>query len=108
MPPHGEGPREATGEATVEGAPLRRILVIANQRGLHARAAAMFVKTAGAFDAEVSVRKDDTQVSGLSIMGLMMLAAGPGCEIELIVNGPEAEQAVEAITGMVVGKFDET
>ena len=95
-------------EAPVAGTPLRRTLVIANRRGLHARAAAKFVKTVGAFDAEVIVRKDDTQVSGLSIMGLMMLAAGPGCEIELIVNGPEAAEAVEAIAGMVTGKFDET
>ncbi len=108
MPPHGEGPREATGEETVEGAPLRRILVISNQRGLHARAAAMVVKTAGAFDAEVSVRKDDTEVSGLSIMGLMMLAAGQGCEIEVIVSGREAAEAVAAIAVVVAGKFDET
>ena len=100
MPPYGE--------QKVEGAALRCTLVIANQRGLHARAAAKFVKTVGAYDVEVTVRKDDTEVSGLSIMGLMMLAAGPGCEIELIVNGPEAAQAIEAITGMVVGKFDET
>ncbi len=95
------------GEETVEGAPLRRTLVIANQRGLHARAAAKFVKTAGAFDAKISVRKDDTEVSGVSIMGLMMLAAGQGCEIELIASGREAVAAVEAIAGMVAGKFDE-
>ncbi len=96
------------GEEKVEGAALRCTLVIANQRGLHARAAALFVNTVGAYDVEVSVRKDDTEVSAFSIMGLMMLAAGPGCEIELIVNGPEAAEAVEAISGMVVGKFDET
>jgi phosphocarrier protein len=96
------------GEEEVAGTALRRTLVITNQRGLHARAAAKFVKTVGAFDAEVSVRKDDTEVSGLSIMGLMMLAAGQGCEIELIASGPEAAEAIEAITGMVMGKFDET
>ena len=95
------------GEETIEGAPLRRTLVIANQRGLHARAAAKFVKTAGAFDAEITVRKDDTEVSGVSIMGLMMLAAGQGCEIELIASGREAVLAIEAIAGMVAGKFDE-
>ena len=54
------------------------------------------------------MRKDDTEVSGLSIMGLMMLAAGPGCEIELIAKGREAAEAVEAIAGMVAAKFDET
>ena len=96
------------GEAMVEEAALRRTLVIANPRGLHARAAAKFVKTAGAFDAEISVRKDDIEVSGLSIMGLMMLAAGQGCEIELIASGRQAVEAIEAITVMVVGKFDET
>ena len=95
------------GEEKVEGALLRRTLVIANQRGLHARAAAKFVQTAGAFDAEIMVRKDDTEVSGLSIMGLMMLAAGPGCEIELIASGREAALAVEAIAGMVASNFDE-
>ncbi len=93
---------------TGEGGPLRRTLVIANQRGLHARAAAKIVKAVGAFDVAVSVRKDDTEVSGLSIMGLMMLAAGPGCEIELIANGREAAEAVEAIAGMVAANFDET
>ena len=96
------------GEAMAEEAALRRILVIANSRGLHARAAAKFVKTVGAFDAEITVRKDDIEVSGLSIMGLMMLAAGQGCEIELIASGRQAAEAIEAITVMVVGKFDET
>ena len=86
---------------------VRRILVIGNQRGLHARAAAMFVKTASVFDAEIAVQKDGTQVSGLSIMGLMMLAAGQGCEIELIASGPEAAQLVEAIAGLVSAKFEE-
>ena len=86
---------------------VRRVVVICNQRGLHARAAAMFVKTASAFDAEIAVHRDGTQVSGLSIMGLMMLAASQGCEIELIASGPEAAQAVEAIAGLVSAKFEE-
>ena len=86
---------------------VRRVMVIGNQRGLHARAAAMFVKTASRFDAEIAVRKDGTQVSGMSIMGLMMLAASQGCEIELVASGPEAAQAVEAIAGLVGAKFEE-
>ncbi len=86
---------------------VRRVLVIGNQRGLHARAAAMFVKMASAFDAEIAVQRDGTQVSGLSIMGLMMLAASQGCEIELIASGPEAVQAVEAIAGLVAARFEE-
>ena len=98
-----------SGKDFAGGKPIHRIsITITNRLGLHARAAAKFVKTVGAFDAEVSVRKDDTEVSGLSIMGLMMLAAGQGCEIELIASGPEAAEAIEAITGMVMGKFDET
>ena len=91
-----------------EDNPLRRTLVIANERGLHARAAAKFVRTVETFDADVSVRKDNTEVSGLSIMGLMMLAAGQGCEIELVAHGRQAAEAVEAIAGMVASKFDET
>ncbi len=86
---------------------VRRVLVIGNQRGLHARAAAMFVKTASAFDAEIVVQRDGARVSGLSIMGLMMLAASQGCEIELIASGPEASRAVEAIAGLVSAKFEE-
>ena len=65
----------------------RRVATICNQRGLHARAAARFVKTAGQFDAEVLVRKNGTEVSGRSIMGLMMLAAAPGTVIELAAIG---------------------
>ena len=67
---------------------LRRTLPIANKRGLHARAAAKFVRTAGQFDATVRVSFKGQEVSGLSIMGLMMLAAGIGSEIELSLLGP--------------------
>src|SRR5215467_401217 len=84
-----------------------RIATICNQRGLHARAAARFVKTAGLFDAEVWVRKNGTEVSGRSIMGLMMLAAAPGAVIELSATGREAEAAVTALAKLVECKFDE-
>ncbi len=90
-----------------DGGAVRRTAVIENARGLHARAAANFVKVAGAFDAEISVQKDGTVVSGISIMGLMMLAAGPGCEIELIARGRQAAEAVEALAGLVAGRFEE-
>lgn len=86
---------------------VRRTATITNQRGLHARAAAKFVKVAGQYEAEVSVSKKGTEVSGLSIMGLMMLAAGPGCEIEIAATGPQAQEAVEALGRLVDGKFDE-
>ncbi len=84
-----------------------RIATICNQRGLHARAAARFVKTAGLFNAEVWVRKNGTEVSGRSIMGLMMLAAAPGTVIRLAATGPEAEAAVTALAKLVECKFDE-
>ena len=88
-------------------ATVRRIARICNQRGLHARAAARFVKTAGQFDAEVRVRKNGTEVSGRSIMGLMMLAAAPGTVIELSGSGAEAEPAVTALVRLIECKFDE-
>jgi phosphocarrier protein HPr len=85
----------------------RRVATICNQRGLHARAAARFVKTAGQFDAEVVVRKNGTEVSGRSIMGLMMLAAAPGTVIELAATGRQADAAVTALTKLIECKFDE-
>ena len=85
----------------------RRVVTICNQRGLHARAAARFVKTAGQFDAEVLVRKNGTEVSGRSIMGLMMLAAAPGTVIELVGAGRQAEAAVTALAELIECKFDE-
>ena len=85
----------------------RRTATICNQRGLHARAAARFVKTAAQFDAEVLVRKNGTEVSGRSIMGLMMLAAAPGTAIELTATGRQAEAAVTALAELIECKFDE-
>ena len=85
----------------------RRVATICNQRGLHARAAARFVKTTGQFDADVLVRKNGTEVSGRSIMGLMMLAAAPGTAIELVATGPQAEAAVTALAKLIECKFDE-
>jgi phosphocarrier protein len=88
-------------------AAVRRIVTICNQRGLHARAAARFVKTAGQFDAEVRVRKNGIEVSGRSIMGLMMLAAAPGTVVELSGSGADAEPAVAALVRLIECKFDE-
>ncbi len=95
------------GTAGEDGSTVRRTVVIENERGLHARAAAKFVKVAGGFDAEVSVHKDGIVVSGVSIMGLMVLAAGAGCEIELIASGRQAQQAVDALARLVGNKFEE-
>jgi phosphocarrier protein len=86
---------------------LTRVMTIRNQRGLHARAAARFVKCAEQFDAEITVAKKDSSVSGLSIMGLMMLAAGPGTTIEVSAAGAQAELALDALGALVEGKFGE-
>lgn len=80
---------------------------IVNKRGLHARASAKFVKLASTFDAEVTVSKDGQSVDARSIMGLMMLAAGPGCSIDIEAEGPEAAAALEALSALVTARFDE-
>ncbi len=80
---------------------------IINKRGLHARASAKFVKLASDFDAQVMVSRDEHQVDARSIMGLMMLAAGPGSWIEIVAEGPEAEPALEALSQLVAARFDE-
>ena len=85
----------------------RRTCLIGNRLGLHARAAAKFVNTAAQFDAEIWVIKAGTRVSGGSILGLMMLAAGPGSEIALEARGAEAGDALNALLALIEGKFDE-
>ena len=84
-----------------------RTVRIINKRGLHARASAKFVKLAATFDAEVKVSKDGQCVDARSIMGLMMLAAGLGCCIEITAKGPQAAEAVEALSQLVADRFDE-
>jgi phosphocarrier protein HPr len=86
---------------------VRRRIRIANKRGLHARAAAKFVRTAGQFDATVRVSFKGQEVSGLSIMGLMMLAAGIGSEIELACSGRQATDAMAALSVLIDGRFGE-
>ena len=86
---------------------LRRTVEIVNERGLHARASAKFVKLASTFDAEVSVSRDGSTVDARSIMGLMMLAAGIGSTIEITAEGEEAEAALEALCALVANRFDE-
>ena len=86
---------------------VQRRVTIANTRGLHARAAAKFASTAGNFYADVQVTRNEQMVSGLSIMGLMMLAAAPGCHIDLSASGPDAEVVIEALSALVADKFQE-
>ena len=94
--------------ATPGGGPIRVTVTVVNRLGLHARAAAKFVRTAERFDAEVRVTKDDVTVSGTSIMGLMMLAAATGSELELEATGPEAEVAIAALVDLVAAGFGES
>jgi phosphocarrier protein len=86
---------------------VKRTATICNRRGLHARAAAKFVKLVATFDAQIHVAHRGTEVSGMSIMGLMMLAAAPGCSIDIRASGPDAGQAVDAICQLIDRKFDE-
>ncbi len=82
-------------------------LIIQNKRGLHARASAKFVQLVERFDALVSVSKDGQTVCGNSIMGLMMLAAAPGCAIDVVAEGNEAEAVMEALNKLISDRFGE-
>lgn len=84
-----------------------RLLNIVNTRGLHARASAKFVQCAEKFDADIKVSKDGSSVSGASIMGLMMLAAGPGCCILIEATGAQADAALDALEALVTDGFGE-
>lgn len=94
------------GSSVPETAISRELLII-NKRGLHARASAKFVQTVERFNAEVWVTRGAETVGGTSIMGLMMLAAGPGSMITVSAIGPDAAAAVEAIRALVESKFNE-
>lgn len=87
---------------------MMRELIISNQYGIHARPAALFVKAASRFDADISVEKDGTVVSGKSIMGLMTLEAGRGAVLRVTAEGPDGEEALDYLEELVVKrKFDE-
>ena len=80
---------------------------IVNTRGLHARASAKFVEMAAKFRSEITVVKDENAVSGRSIMGLMMLAAAKGSVVELVAQGPDAKEAIAALTSLIAARFHE-
>ena len=84
-----------------------RLVTIVNKKGLHARAAAKFVQCAEGFQADVRVTKDTHSVGGTSILGLMMLAAGPGSVIKVSATGPEADAALAALAALIEGYFGE-
>ncbi|HOW67905.1 MAG TPA: HPr family phosphocarrier protein [Candidatus Paceibacterota bacterium] len=82
-------------------------MVVQNKLGIHARPAAMFVKTANRFSCNVFVERDGEKVNGKSIMGLMMLAAGPGTHIKVRAEGADAHQALKELESLLQRKFDE-
>ena len=84
-----------------------RTVEIVNERGLHARASAKFVKVAAAFKSDIQVTRDDQTVDAMSIMGLMMLAAGPGSMIRITARGADADAAAAALARLVETKFEE-
>jgi phosphocarrier protein HPr len=106
MSDDGAAPENDAGPSVPPDA-LSRELPIINKRGLHARASAKFVQTVERFNAEIWVTKGGETVGGTSIMGLMMLSAGPGTSIVVSAVGPEAEAALTAITELVASKFNE-
>ena len=87
--------------------PILRSLEITNMRGLHARASAKFVQLVSCYDAEVEVEKDGMTVGGTSIMGLMMLAASPGCCINVSATGRQALDVMDALQVLIADKFGE-
>jgi phosphocarrier protein len=86
---------------------LTKELIIANKSGIHARPAAMFVKVAARFGCDIFVEKDGEKINGKSIMGLMMLAAGPGSKVTLHVRGVDASAAIDELEALIKRKFDE-
>ncbi len=86
---------------------LSRDIKLANKHGMHARPAAMFIKVAGKFESDIQVEKDGTKVSGKSIMGLLTLELYAGSTMKVHADGPDAEEALDAIEELIRNKFDE-
>ena len=102
------GPAKADGSPPDEyGVPVVREVEIVNKKGLHARASAKFVQTAEQFDAAIIVTHRSETVGGTSIMGLMMLSAGPGSKIVIQATGKQAQAAVDSLYELVAGRFGE-
>jgi phosphocarrier protein HPr len=92
---------------TPDGGAIAKELTIVNKLGIHARPAALFVKTANRFACDIFVEKDGEKINGKSIMGLMMLAAGPGSRLIIQAHGADAPEAVAELEALVKRKFDE-
>jgi phosphocarrier protein HPr len=85
---------------------IRREIVVKNRTGLHARPAALFVQIANKFDSDITIIKDDQEVNGKSIMGILMLAAEKGAKITIVASGDDAEKAVEELSGILLNDID--
>ena len=86
---------------------IKELIKITNKHGLHARPAAHLVKVASQFDSEITIIKDSLEINGKSIMGVMMLAAEPGSELEFVVNGSDEKEAFQAILDLIEKNFHE-
>jgi phosphocarrier protein len=95
------------GKPQADAKVVTRNLVVQNKMGIHARPAAMIVRITNRFQSEVFFEKDDEQVNGKSIMGLMMLAAGRGSKLKLVANGNDATQLADEVAALFERKFDE-
>ena len=93
--------------ATARGEKIEKEITIVNRLGLHARPAAMFVRIASRYRAEVWVAKEDEKVNGKSIMGLMMLAAGQGSKLKICCDGPDADKAMAELEELIKARFNE-
>ena len=99
---------EKPDSASAAGGPLSKELVVQNKMGIHARPAAMIVRVTNKYKADVFVEKDEEQVNGKSIMGLMMLAAGKGSKVKFIATGDDASLMLADLEALFARKFDET
>jgi phosphocarrier protein HPr len=90
-----------------EARTVSKAVTVINKLGVHARPAALFVKTANKFESDITVERDGEQVNGKSIMGLMMLAAGQGAKLIITAEGADAEAAVRELESLFQRKFDE-
>ena len=90
-----------------KGPKIEKEITIVNRLGLHARPAAMFVRIASRYRAEIWVQKEGEEVNGKSIMGLMMLAAGQGSKLKICCDGPDADKALQEIEALIAAKFNE-
>jgi phosphocarrier protein len=96
-----------SGARKADDVKITKEVVVVNKLGIHARPAAMFVKAANRFECDIFVEKDGEKVNGKSIMGLMMLAAGPGSKLKVEADGNDASQALAELETLLKRKFDE-